>query len=222
MSDLEYRNQRYADDLAIADAADRFLLEYERLIDASEAALLEYEGELRLVNVARISKGVYRVSLNGKEGRLGIDHVNLVIGDRHPTYRSVSFGEYRGEGIGCIQRDGTIRLWRDVDARIATVRLWRDVDAGIATVRPEHDLDATNVRTVAILAALEIVLGSADPRKYARAYARAASACWRCNEPLLVGRSQRLLMGPRCFRIEYGMTQAQAEREEWDPERGAV
>lgn len=182
-SDLEYQDQRHADRLTIADAADRLLFEYDRTCDRADALLTEYEGELRLVNLARISKGIYRVSLTGKEGRLGIDHINLVLSEPHAKYGSVSFGEYHGEGTGCIQKDGSIRLWPSVDGRA--------------------------VRTIAVLAAVEIVLGSADPLKYARAYARASSTCWRCGETLLVGISQQVLMGPSCFRAEYGMTQRQ-------------
>lgn len=166
--ELEYVEQKSADQATIADAADRLLF--------------EYEDGARLANLAALSKGIYRVSLNGREGRLGIDHINLVLVP-NPAYGSVKISEYSGESVGRVDRSGAVHLWPDVDPK--------------------------NIRTIAVLAALEIVLGSHDPKAYALAYARESETCWRCGADLLDEYSRAVLMGPDCFRAEYGMTQRQ-------------
>lgn len=180
---------------ATADAADALLAEYEQLragaeaiADQADALLEEYAGGRRLRNLERISKGIYRVSLTGKEARYGIDHVNLqLVSDAR--YGSVKIGEWHGEGIGRVDRQGKVRLWAATDPKAP--------------------------RTIALLAALEIVLGSADPTRYARAYARESATCWRCGADLVDEISRAVLMGPSCFKAEYGRAPRMEDADDW-------
>lgn len=156
---LEYQDQSAADELTIADAADRLLF--------------EYAAALRLSNLEQLQKGIYRVSLTGAEARHGIDYVNLNLVPSE-QYGSVKISQYSGESIGCITRHGELRLWPEVDPASAFVK--------------------------AMLAAVEILLGSADLLQYARAWSIAASCCWRCGAPLVDQVSRARLLGPHCWK----------------------
>lgn len=122
-----------------------------------------------------ILKGIYRVSLTGAEKKYGVDHVNLQLVP-NAKYGSVKVGEWQGESIGRVNRDGSFAFWPAFEDRTAT-------------------------RTYALLAALDIVRGSADPTEYAKAYAVASSACYRCGADLVDEKSRERLLGPECFRL---------------------
>jgi ribosomal protein S14 len=169
----------------IEDAAfEASQAEYDRLMDRVDDVCDAYAAHLRATNLATVSKGIYRVSLTGRERRYGVEYVDISLTPSPAPYQSVKVAEHQGGGVGYIKTD------------TGELRTWPDVERG-------------DPRVLAVLAAVEVLLGSADPIAYAKAYARESQTCWRCGEPLLVGVSQQLLMGPTCFRTEYGMTQRQ-------------
>jgi hypothetical protein len=144
-------------------------------LDTIEARLSdEYEGQRKLTALGAIRKGIYRVSLTGAERRYGVDHVNVNLVPSE-KYGSVKVGEWHGEGVGRIDKDGQFRYWPSVEDREAP-------------------------RVKAVTAALEIILGSADPLQFAKAYAVESSTCWRCGADLVDEQSRARLMGPDCFR----------------------
>jgi hypothetical protein len=125
-----------------------------------------------------IPKGIYRVSLTGVEKRYGVDHVNLALVPNE-KYGSIKVSEWQGESIGRVGKDGKFVFWPSFEDRTAT-------------------------RTYALLAALDIVRGSADPVEYAKAYAKESETCWRCGADLVDEQSRERLMGPVCYRNQYG------------------
>jgi hypothetical protein len=155
----------------IADEADNLLNEYDALQDAIDAALDEYDAGARKRNAAHIGKGIYRVSLTGSEDRYGVDCVNvkLVPSEKH---NNITVSEWHGDGVGRILADGSVKLWPDVDGN--------------------------NLRVQAILKAVDVILGAADPVTYAKAYAVEALACMRCGADLVDDESRARLMGPDC------------------------
>lgn len=161
----------------IAEALDcieaQLWLEYER--QARPAAPPSEQGARTLGALARLKKGIYRVSLDGTEKRYGITHVNLQLTPSE-KYGSVKVGEWQGGSLGRIDKDGQFRFWPSFE-------------------------DRTGVRTLAILAGLDILLGSADPIEYAKAYAAESQTCWRCGADLVDEKSRERLLGPDCFRL---------------------
>lgn len=131
-------------------------------------------GSQRLEALAKLQKGIYRVSLTGQERRYGIDHVNLQL-TPSPKFGTVKVAEYQRDGLGRVDRDGEFRFWPSFE-------------------------DRTSVRTLALLAGLEVLLGSADPIEFAKAYAVESSTCWRCGLPLVDPKSRERLMGDSCYR----------------------
>lgn len=145
--------------------------EFER--QAPQAPPTEQDAQ-RLAGLARLQKGIYRVSLTGSERRYGVDHVNLQL-TPSPKFGTVKVTEYQRDSMGRINRDGTFAFW------------------------PNYT-DRTGVRTLAMLAAVDVLLGSADPIEFARAYAVAASSCYRCGADLVDEKSRERLLGPECYR----------------------
>lgn len=145
----------------------------EQIASEADALLAEYEAANRKRNLETVQKGIYRVSLHGQEGRYETDHINLQL-TPNERYGSVKIGERHGESIGRIDRDGNVRLWEGVEA------------------------DAP--RTKAVLAALDVLLGSADTVEFARSYAVAASECMRCGDSLVDAESRARLLGPTCVK----------------------
>lgn len=181
---LEYVEQAAADQATREEAFERSQAEYDQLLDALDEVSDQYAAALRARNLAAIAKGIYRVSLTGRERNYGVEYVDIVLSPSPAAYQSVKIAEYSGCSVGYIKTDaGTLHTWPDVEPNAPRVQ--------------------------AVLAAVAVLLGAADPIAYAKAYAREAKSCWRCGEPLLVGLSQQLLMGPVCFRAQYGMTQTQ-------------
>jgi len=170
---------------SIEDQADELLAEYERL-QAAQPTATETD---RLAALAAIKKGIYRVSLNGQETRYGVTHVNVNL-IPNEKYGSVKVSEWNGVGVGYIDRDGRLVYWRGNDYQAAT--------------------DPNNPRVQAVLAALDVILGSADPTEYAKAYAVESSTCWRCGADLVDEISRAVLMGPDCYKTTYGVTARQA------------
>jgi len=124
-------------------------------------------------NAPTLLKGIYRVSLTGAERRYGIDHVNLSLMP-NDKYQSIKVSEWQGESLGRIDRNGRFSFWPSYEAR-------------------------TSPRTLALLAALDIVRGSADPIAFAKAYAVESSTCWRCGADLVDEKSRERLLGPECW-----------------------
>ncbi len=159
---------------------DRFFREYEQAKGfVAGSKVTDPFGNLREAPVEapsapQILKGIYRVSLTGAERRYGVDHVNLQLVPNE-KYGSVKVSEWQGESLGRIGRDGRFVFWPSFE-------------------------DRTGVRTLALLAALDIVRGSADPVQYAKAYAAESQTCWRCGADLVDERSRERLLGPECYR----------------------
>jgi hypothetical protein len=126
-------------------------------------------------NTPTLLKGIYRVSLTGAERRYGIDHVNLSLVPNE-KYQNIKVSEWQGESLGRLSRDGRFSFW------------------------PSYE-DRTSPRTQALLAALDIVRGSADPIAFAKAYAVESSTCWRCGADLVDEKSRERLLGPECFKL---------------------
>lgn len=139
--------------------------------DAADALLDEFEAINRRANLENTRKAIYRVSLHGAEGRYITDHVNIALVPSE-KYGTVKIANYQGDSIGVIRKDGTIRLWDSVDPK--------------------------SPHTVAVLAGLDILLGSADPIKFAQAFAVEAESCMRCGRPLVDDKSRARLLGPEC------------------------
>lgn len=139
--------------------------------DQADALLNEFEAVNRKRNLENTRKAIYRVSLNGQEGRYITDHVNIALVPNE-KYHSVKISDYNGDSIGVIRQDGSIRLWDGVEADSA--------------------------HTKAVLAGLDILLGSADPKKFAEAFAVEAESCMRCGRPLVDDKSRARLLGPEC------------------------
>lgn len=143
---------------------------YERQAPAAPNA----QATQRLAALGQIQKGIYRVSLTGLERRYGVDHVNLQL-TPSPKFGTVKVTEYQRDSLGRINRDGTFAFWPGFTDRVS-------------------------VRTLAILAAVDIVLGAADPIEFARAYAVEAASCYRCGADLVDEKSRERLLGPECYR----------------------
>lgn len=148
--------------------------EYEQRAPKPVVPPSDAKGAQRLEALAKIQKGIYRVSLTGQERRYGIDHVNLVL-TPSPKFGTVKVSEYQRDGLGRIDKDGAFRFWPSVE-------------------------DRTGVRTLAVLAAVDVLLGAADPIEFAKAYAVEASSCWRCGADLVDEKSRERLLGPDCYR----------------------
>jgi len=146
-------------------------------VEAANAAETA-RNDQRLEAIKRVPKGIYRVSLTGQEDRYGITHinVNLIPSEK---YGSTKVGEWRGDSVGRINQQGAFVFWPSVENREAP-------------------------RVKAVLAALDIILGSADPTEFAKAYAVASENCWRCGADLVDETSRTRLMGPDCYRMQYG------------------
>lgn len=149
---------------------------------AAVKAAAATENNARADALAKIKKGVYRVSLTGAEKKYGIDYVNLQLVPSE-KYNSVKVSQWHGDSIGVVKADGSLRIWNDVE---------RDSVSFLTTI-----------------AALDVLLGSADPIEYARAFAIESSTCWRCGLDLVDEFSRATLMGDTCFRAQYGVTQRQ-------------
>jgi len=141
------------------------------------------EAAARLEALKSVPKGIYRVSFNGTEKTYGVDYVNvqLVPNEKKGT---VKVGEWQGVGVGFISAGGTLNYWRQSQWSEAT--------------------DPSNPRVQAVVAALNIILNTADPTEYAKAYARESQTCWRCGADLVDALSCERLMGPDCYRMQYG------------------
>jgi hypothetical protein len=159
---------------------DRLFSEYELTKGyVAGSKVTDQYGNLREVPIlapagGQILKGIYRVSLTGSERRYGVDCVNLSL-IPNEKYGSIKVGEWQGESIGRVNRDGSFSFWPSFEDRTAT-------------------------RTYALLAALDIVRGSADPVQFAKAYAAESQTCWRCGADLVDEQSRARLLGPTCFR----------------------
>lgn len=158
---------------ALEVIADRLLDEYDAAqykAGQDVARELVQEGVLKPL----VQKGIYRVSLTGLEKRYGLDYVNVQL-TPNPKYGSIKVGEYHGESLGRITREGNFVFW------------------------PSYE-DRTSTRTQALLAALDIIQGSQDPIEYAKAYAIESGTCFRCGADLVDEKSRERLLGPECFR----------------------
>jgi len=143
------------------------------IADLADALLAEYEATRRAAAVETLvtRKLVYRVHLTDG-ARYGSDVVNVEIVP-NAKYNNAKIGEFRGQGVGRIDRDGKIRFWQDVDSNDQRVR--------------------------AVVAAVEILLGTADPIELARAYAIEAHECMRCGDTLVDdGNPYYPYLGPVC------------------------
>jgi hypothetical protein len=175
--------QMNEDDRAMAEmemAADRAQSAREAMsaddhADAADALLNEYDASRRAAAVEAIvtRKLIYRVSLTGDTKRYGTDVVDVEI-IPNAKYHNATIGELRGYGVGRIDRDGQIRYWPNVNPDDARVQ--------------------------AVVAAVEIMLGTADPIAYAKAYATEASECMRCGDTLTDDQNNPYypLLGPVC------------------------
>jgi len=164
------------------DRADMLLDEYDALQAAKGrevAREMAAEGLIKAESdaLANLPKGIYRVSLTGAEKVYGTDHVNVQVVP-NAKYGNVKFGEWHGESVGTYSVSRGIRYWNDVDPNGA--------------------------RTLAIKAAFAVLIKAADPVEYAKAYAVEASSCWRCGADLVDEQSRARLMGPDCYRQQYG------------------
>lgn len=149
-------------EMSVEDRADALLNEHEQI---QRAAALQ-------TIVTR--KLVYRVHLtDGK--KYGVDFVNVEVVP-NAQYQNAKFGEFRGEGVGRIQKDGEIRYWPSVDP--------------------------TAQRTQAVVAAVNVLLETADPIALAKAYAIEAQECARCGDSLLDDQNNPYFpyFGPVCGR----------------------
>jgi hypothetical protein len=172
--DREMAEMEMADDRA---QSAREAMSAEDITDAADALLAEYEASRRAAAVETVvtRKLIYRVSLTGEAKRYGVDVVNVEVVP-NAKYNNAKIGEFRGEGVGRIDRDGQIRYW------------------------PNVDQDSPRVK--AVVAAVEILLGTADPIEYAKAYATEASECMRCGDDLVDDQKNPYypLLGPVCGR----------------------
>jgi hypothetical protein len=170
---------------AEADEADRLLNEYDamRRREVRGSGPDNVEAAARLEALKSVPKGIYRVSFNGTEKTYGVDYINvqLVPNEKKGT---VKVGEWQGVGVGFISAGGTLNYWRQSQWSEAT--------------------DPSNPRVQAVVAALDIILNTADPTEYAKAYARESQTCWRCGADLVDALSCERLMGPDCYRMQYG------------------
>lgn len=144
--------------------------EYDRICAAADRLLDEYDAGLRARNLAGLSRGRYRVSLDGKRDS---DFVNLSISPNRRDQDGIRFGA-QGVGVGYVTGAGVVGTWSDID------------------------LDAEEIRRV--VAAVNILLGAADPSEYGKAYARLAGVCYRCSQPLSQEDSLDRMMGPVCYK----------------------
>jgi hypothetical protein len=184
-----------ADDLKPEDLAhvrgaldyieDDLTLAYERQAQRATATSPDPQDADRLARLAAVEKGIYRVSLNGQEKRYGVDHVNVVLVPSTKT-DTVKVGEWQGVEVGFIGQNGRLNYWK---ARQASY--WSEAKPAV---------DPTNPRVRAVAAAVDVILGSADPLEYAKAYAVASSQCYRCGADLVDEKSRERLLGPDCFR----------------------
>lgn len=149
----------------------------ESVADAADELMTEYEAILTAERFARLPKGIYRVSLTGFERHYGLDHVNVKIVP-NAKYGNCTVSEWNGEGVGRLYPNGRVVLWNTVDQK--------------------------DERVQAILRAVEIILGTHDPIKFAQAYAAESETCWRCGADLVDELSRERLMGPVCYRYQYG------------------
>lgn len=156
---------------------DRLFTEYDKLQYAEgRTARAEMVAEEN-GTAADLPKGIYRVSLTGQEKRYGVDHVNVQVVP-NAKYQNVKVGEWHGEGLGTYSASRGFRYWPSVDP--------------------------TGARTLAVRAAFDVLLGSADPVEYAKAYAKESQTCWRCGADLVDETSRERLMGPDCYRMQFG------------------
>lgn len=154
---------------------DRLFSEYEAALLADIIAETPPEQRDGVVAPAPlITKGIYRVSLTGLEKRYGLDYVNIQL-TPSPKYGSIKVGEYHGESLGRITREGSFVFWPSFE-------------------------DRTSARTQALLAALDIIQGSQDPIQFAKAYAVESGTCFRCGADLVDEKSRERLLGPECYR----------------------
>lgn len=148
------------------DAADALLDEYNssRQESARAAALGQF--------MAR--KLIYRVSLTGEAKKYGVDVVNVQVVP-NAKYANVKFGEFRGVGVGRVEKNGQIRFWNDVDQ--------------------------SDARVQAVVAAVNILMNAADPVEFAKAYATESHECARCGDDLVDdGNPYYPFFGPVCGR----------------------
>lgn len=160
---------------------DQYTLDYERQAPRATAVPPSETGARRLAALATLPKGIYRVSLDGTERRYGVTHVNVnLVPGRDGT---VKVGEWQGARVGRVGADGEVFYWRES-------REW-----GLPAVDPNHP------RVKAVVAALDVILGAADPLDFAKAYAVESSTCWRCGADLVDEKSRERLLGPDCYRL---------------------
>jgi hypothetical protein len=150
--------------------------EYDATCDAADDLLDAYAASKRAAAYEQFigRKLIYRVSLTGEAKRYGVDVVN-VEAVPNAKYGNVKIGEFRGVGVGRVEKDGTIRYWNDVD---------RD-----------------DARVKAVVAAINILMNAADPVEYARAYALESKVCMRCGDDLVDdGNPGYPFLGPVCVK----------------------
>jgi hypothetical protein len=148
----------------------------EQIASEADALLDAYEAERRASALQTIvtRKLVYRVNLTGEATRYGVDLVNVQIVPS-AQYKNAKIGEFRGIAVGLLRQDGTIRYWNDVNPDDARVK--------------------------AVVAAVDVLLETADPITMAQAYALEAKECARCGDALVDdGNPFYPFFGPVCGR----------------------